>query len=92
MGHVAGAGAGIAWLQLAANLAVSIVRRPDRSDHLAVLGALRGPATAAEASSERRTVERVLAVVRAQRAAEESRPGSAGPPVTPPGGGSFTPT
>jgi hypothetical protein len=73
MGHVAGAGAGIALLQLAVNLAVSPGHRPHRPEPLAVLEALRGPATVAEASSERRTVERVLAVVRAQRDAAESR-------------------
>ena len=71
MGHVAGAGSGIALLELAVNLAVVAGHRTRRHERLALLEALRHPATIGEASSQRRTVARVLAVVRAQRAVAE---------------------
>ena len=79
MGHVLGAGAGVGVLHLAVSLAMSSGRRHGQ-EHLAVLGALRGPATAEEAAGEHRTVERVLAIVRAQRAAAESGRASGGEP------------
>jgi hypothetical protein len=69
MGHVVGAGSGITLLQLAANAVALVGRRPSRSERLALLQALRYPATAEEAASERRTVELVVGIVRAQRAA-----------------------
>ncbi|HEV2310617.1 MAG TPA: hypothetical protein VGU73_08845 [Acidimicrobiia bacterium] len=74
MGHVMGAGSGLALLQLAVNAAILTGRRGRRPEHLPVLQALHRPATAAEAASERRTVELVLSVVRAQRAAEPLGP------------------
>ncbi len=92
MGHVVGAGSGITLLQLAVNAAVVVRRRPHRSERLALLEALRCPATAEEAVSERRTVELVLGIVRAQRATA-GRPEAPGTwPVTPSGGGSFPPS
>ena len=89
MGHVMGAGSGLALLQLAVNAAVVAGRRRHVPEHLALLQALQRPMTAAEGAGERRTVDLVLAVVRAQRAAEP--PGPAWP-VTPPGGGSLPQT